>query len=347
MEFHRNLCSFARKIYSSLLDGNRGRIDVKQCLEPDRKYGYLNATASILRKYLNCDYKQANLISSSKSDGFLKRYSSVSDKKWFKTIKLSIDDRNINGIQFPGFPEQTVQAQFVGSHGNAALTEAFNFYTEVKDYCNASGATLAPESKVLDFGVGWGRILRFFLKDVGIENLYGVDVDPTIIKVCHDTGIPGNLSQVNSEGPLPHSDKMFDLVYAYSVFSHLSESVHIKWLEEIRRVLKPGGVFIATTEGRDFINYCASLNKKDVETDWHKTLQNAFPEPEKTLAEFDAGNFVYAVTGGGDYRPGDFYGEAVIPRGYVENVWTKYFNFRDFVDDPKRFWQALIVMQKE
>jgi len=282
-----------------------------------------------------------------RGDVFLKRFQRLSDKKWLDTIKHSVDDRNIGGIFFSGFPEQKIQAQFVGSHGKAALTEAFNFYTVVKDYCVALGVTLAPESNVLDFGVGWGRILRFFLKDVAIGNLYGVDVDPTIIKVCRDTGIPGNVSQVNPEGPLPYSDKIFDLVYAYSVFSHLSEDVHIKWLEEIRRILKPGGVFITTTEGRDFINFCASLSKKDVETDWHKTLKNAFPEPEKTLEEFDAGNFIYAATGGGDYRSGDFYGEAVIPKSYVENVWTKYLGFRDFVDDRKRLWQALIVMQKE
>lgn len=318
-------------------------------LEPDRKYGYgyLNATANVLRKYRSSDDKMANLISSSKCDDFLKKFGGVSDKEWFELMKRSVDDRDIDGIQFPGFPEEAIQAQFVGSHGKVALNEAFNFYTEVKDYCNALGVTLVPESKVLDFGVGWGRILRFFLKDVSMGNLYGVDVDPTIIKVCQDTGIPGYLHQINPEGPLPYSDNTFDLVYACSVFFHLAEGVHIKCLKEIARVLKPGGMFIATTRGREFINYCASLSKDNAESAWHKALVNAFPEPEKTLEEYDAGHFVYAVTGGGDYRPGDFYGEAVIPKSYVENVWTEYFNFRDFVDDPKRFWQALIVMQKE
>ena len=314
-------------------------------MEPDRKYGYgyLHATASILRKYFNRSDEPVNLNCSSKSDGFLKKFGGVSDKKWLELMKRSVDDRNIDGIQFPGFPEETVQSHYVGSHGKVTLNEAFNFYTCIKDYCRALGKTITIESKVLDFGVGWGRILRFFLKDVPIENLYGVDVDHTIIKVCHDTGIPGNLHQINPEGPLPHSDNKFDLVYAYSVFSHLAEGVHIKCLEEIARVLKPGGMLIATTEGRGFINYCASLSKDDAESAWHKALSNAFPEPAKTLEEYDAGHFIYAST----YETSDFYGEAVIPKSYVENVWTKYFNFRDFVDDPKQFSQALIVMQKE
>ena len=45
-------------------------------------------------------------------------------------------------------------------------------------------------------------------------------------------------------------------------------------------------------------------------------------------------------------RPASFYGEAVISPGYVKREWTKYLTFCDFVDDPAKFNQALIIMQK-
>ena len=33
------------------------------------------------------------------------------------------------------------------------------------------------DSKILDYGCGWGRIIRFFLKDVPSRNLFAVDPD--------------------------------------------------------------------------------------------------------------------------------------------------------------------------
>ncbi len=61
---------------------------------------------------------------------------------------------------------------------------------------------------------------------------------------------------------------------------------------------------------------------------------------------YDAGEYLYAPTGGGSYRPADFYGEALIPEGYVRARWTEFLRFVDFVSDPQVFPQALIVMQK-
>ena len=46
--------------------------------------------------------------------------------------------------------------------------------------------------------------------------------------------------------PLDYSDEMFDLVYAVSVFTHLSEEFQLPWLGELRRILKPNGVLLAT-----------------------------------------------------------------------------------------------------
>ena len=48
--------------------------------------------------------------------------------------------------------------------------------------------------------------------------------------------------------PLDQPDEMFDLVYCVSVFTHLSRSWS-DWPIELHRVLKPGGLMLATFMG--------------------------------------------------------------------------------------------------
>ena len=187
---------------------------------------------------------------------------------------------------------------------------------------------------------------RFFLKDIVPDNLYGIDVNSEMIDICLSTVRQGNYSLGTPEPPTKFANNSFDVVYAYSVFSHLSESVHIKWIEEFSRILKPGGMLIVTVWGRSFIEFCRSLRGQNNEFDWHKALANSFLDTEGAFADYDNGKFLYSATGGGPALPASFYGEAVISPGYVKREWTKYLTFVDFVDDPAKFNQAVIVMQK-
>ena len=64
-----------------------------------------------------------------------------------------------------GFPEDRIQRDMVGSAGEHALREAFLFWQEAKAYFNGLSARPLNECYVLDFGCGWGRYTRLFLKD--------------------------------------------------------------------------------------------------------------------------------------------------------------------------------------
>ena len=103
---------------------------------------------------------------------------------------------------------------------------------------------------------------------------------------------------------------------------------------------------LATTQARRFLEYVRSLQGQEHEFLWHQHLAKSFLDIDATYADYDAGKFIYSATGGGETRDASFYGEALIPQAYVEREWTKYLQFRDFVDDANVLPQSLIVMQK-
>ncbi|MGL5058794.1 MAG: class I SAM-dependent methyltransferase [Microcoleus sp.] len=289
---------------------------------------------------------QASITYTKPNDSILQYAASLSDQEWLEVVEKSVEHRFVDGIELPGFPPEEIQRNSVGSSGKLALGEGFRFYSEIKRYAASLDRPLTRDSRILDFGCGWGRMIRFFLKNVASENLYGIDVDPEMIDICTNTVRKGNFSLVNPEPPTEFANNSFDVVYAYSVFSHLSEPVHIKWVQEFSRILKPGGIMIVTTQARRFIEFCRSLRGQNHESGWFYGLANSFLDTEAAFADYDNGKFLYSATGGGPARPASFYGEAVISPGYVKREWTKYLTFCDFVDDPAKFTQAAIVMQK-
>ena len=60
------------------------------------------------------------------------------------------------------------------------------------------------------------------------------------------------ISQNELSPPLGYPDQKFDFVYAISVFTHPSAELQTAWLRELRRILKPGGRLLITTQGEGF-----------------------------------------------------------------------------------------------
>jgi SAM-dependent methyltransferase len=99
----------------------------------------------------------------------------------------------------------------------------------------------------LDFGCGCGRLARYFAAaDAPVSRLEGVDVDPDLVGW---TGrhIRGRFATMRPSPPLAFAAGTFDVVYANSIFTHYTEPEQQAWLIELARVLRPGGLFFATT----------------------------------------------------------------------------------------------------
>ncbi|MGI4791710.1 MAG: class I SAM-dependent methyltransferase [Janthinobacterium lividum] len=106
-------------------------------------------------------------------------------------------------------------------------------------------------TSVLDFGCGCGRLISAFQAQLPQARFFGTDAEADLIEWSRKH-LPNADFRVNTpEPPLPYADGQFDLIYAISVFTHLDERQQYLWLDELRRVAKPGALLILTVHGTD------------------------------------------------------------------------------------------------
>ena len=175
---------------------------------------------------------------------------------------------------------------------------------------------------VFDFGCGCGRVLRHF-PQLGIKGLklYGDDYNPSLIEWCKQN-LPIGQFQVNGlEPPLNHPDQAFDFVYAISVFTHFTEPLQFRWLDEMARILVPGGHLLITCHGAA---YAGDLN-------------------EKQKAQFESGQLVVKCA----EHVGENACGAYHPVQYVKEKFTYVFDILEIVEQVNPRWQDAYLLRKK
>jgi SAM-dependent methyltransferase len=120
------------------------------------------------------------------------------------------------------------------------------------------GCELTQFERVLDFGCGCGRTL-VHLKDLAPQAKFdGTDIDEAAISWCKEHLRFGTFKVGQASPPADYGSDSFDFIYAISVFTHLDAPYQFRWLEELRRITKPGGVLLLTVDSslvgdKDFV----------------------------------------------------------------------------------------------
>ena len=89
-----------------------------------------------------------------------------------------------------------------------------------------------------------------YWKSLTGPKLYGTDYNPRLIEWSRKSlGQFAEFATNRLAPPLEYTDGMFDLIYALSVFTHLSMNLQCDWMAELARVLKPSGLLLITLHG--------------------------------------------------------------------------------------------------
>ncbi len=265
---------------------------------------------------------------------------------WVARLKRSVGERVMDGALYPDFPSAEIQRQFVGSAYEDALEEAGKFYRFAQESMGDRAYKQSAGKGYLDFGCGWGRIGRFFLRDFQADNMVGVDIDPDMVAFCAGANLPGGFETIVNGQPLPFEDGRFRLVTAYSVFTHLPPHLFRAWLAELLRVLAPGGLLVFTVEPPRFLDFLEATDANSPNA-WLAALSAYKDQLPRLRAELAKDGVAYLPSGGGAYRESDVYGETAVTAKFVAKEAAPHGGeVVRYVDDPARFWQAAVVIRK-
>ena len=122
-------------------------------------------------------------------------------------------------------------------------------YDSIQYALQKNGFCLEDFDAILDFGCGCGRTIRYW-KSLKGPKLYGTDYNPKLVDWSRrKLGGFVEFKTNHLAPPLDYTDAKFDLIYALSVFTHLTEDLQQNWMCELARVLKPGGLLLITLHG--------------------------------------------------------------------------------------------------
>jgi ubiquinone/menaquinone biosynthesis C-methylase UbiE len=227
----------------------------------------------------------------------------------------------------PPLPPEEFQRAWVGNAGVDTFREAMAFVRVLKSTLAACSSELGPHSRLLDIGVGWGRIYRVLLRDT--PHIVGIDVDPQCIELCRSALPEGEFEISPLTPPFRFSDGVFDVAYLYSVFSHLNEPMFLAMLREAVRVIRKDGFVVFTTLGpSDDL-----IQSKSFSDTWR--------------ADADAGRFLYVPTGGAcEALTPSVWGWVHLSEVYIRRIIAD-FPLKLVAYEPDRLVQAFVALKKQ
>lgn len=270
--------------------------------------------------------------------------STMSPREWAVVIGDATERQVVlGGIPLPDAPDPSIQRVFSNDSGKESILHtALPIYEYAMRHVHGLG--IKPR-RLMDFGCGWGRITRLFLRDVSEAGLYGVDPWDEAIQLARTHMPYACFVKSEVDPPLQFSDNYFDVVFANSVFSHLSQSSSLDWGQELARVLRPGGLLVATTLPRKFFDTLEGLKSgKAPSNAWEARVRDIDTGGENLRAQYDRGEFVY-LDSQGTGKEGK-YGLAFLPEALIRKEWTGLSVVEYLADPPNGLQQAVFVLRK-
>lgn len=191
--------------------------------------------------------------------------------------------------------------------------------------------------RMLDWGCGCGRVTAHFFADGRVSEVYGTDIDGEATSWCEKAFPRGHFQKTGLYPPLPFPDAHFDLVVAYSVFTHLERGAQKAWLGEMRRVLAPGGLLLATVHGEFAALFARRPQNRSDRFFESLGLRSILPE------EIIDSTIDHALDG---VAPADYYRGVFQRKAYTLREWSRFLDVVEYREAGVGNYQDLVALRR-
>lgn len=216
--------------------------------------------------------------------------------------------------RFPLPPTANIQRVIGDTSTTRFAMGGATIFKNLEAYLRETGYCWSDFPRILDWGCGAGRLTRYLISET-TARVYGGDIDADNIAWCRSAYPGGEFEVLPLYPPTAFPDESFDLITGLSVLTHLREKDQWAWLEELRRITRPGGLVFLSVQGPTQFAY------------------NNFPAAlYAELQEKGFLDFIRDPALDGFIEDSEYYRAAMHARHYIVDNWSRYFEILAIVD---------------
>lgn len=150
-------------------------------------------------------------------------------------------------LVLPAMASDAVQKHWTGKAGADLFVQTAAFARQVASIFAIHSGRPLTGAKILDYGCGYGRNVRSMLYFTDPENMWGIDAWQSSLNIAINDRVPGKYAKADAKPQeLPVGEEKFDLIFAFSVFTHISQEHSEAILRTTRGVISANGICIVT-----------------------------------------------------------------------------------------------------
>ena len=206
----------------------------------------------------------------------------------------------------------------------------------------------AESARLVELGIACGRVLRYFGRSAATATFTGLELDADAAAWCRANLSFARFLHVPPSGPSGLREGAYDAVIVPDLFERLVPAAQLAWIEEVARLLRPGGALV-----------CAYFGARVVERWVAGEAPGGVPKPEGLQAELprlEQEGALYFVlppcvsahpenAAWARHEDASQIGVTFLTRAFIERSWTKSFELLEILESPDG-WQDYAILRR-